>query len=150
MQKENISMLACPYKYRSRCGENTRMCTYKNYLMRFELFKATPFGVWGWSWKGPVVFYGAAVSYVGIHGLHTYKTYNRNNDINMQKILTVYCCDVEAVEGDGGLTPRRRSCDFTRFISSNKLLWFSCMPCLTCGSVVWSKIHDCSVLWLCK
>ena len=67
-------------------------------------------------------FYSAAVSYVGIHGLHTYKTYNRNNDINMQKILTVYCCDVEAVEGGGGLTPRRQSCDFTWLISSNKLL----------------------------
>ena len=54
--------------------------------------------------------------------LPTYKSYNRNNDINMQKILTVYCCEVEAVMGGGGLTPSRRSCPLILLISSSKLI----------------------------
>ena len=54
--------------------------------------------------------------------LPTYKSYNRNNDINMQKILTVYCCEAEAVVGGGGLTPSRQSCPLILLISSSKLI----------------------------
>ena len=58
-------------------------------------------------------FSRAAVSYLGMAACTDLvptklepTNKKRDNDINMQKIPTVYCCEVEAVEGGGGLTPK--------------------------------------------
>lgn len=78
-----------------------------------------------------------------ILGLGTYETgiyKDRKNDINMQKIPTVYCFEVEAVVGGGGgLIPSKRSCPLILLISRSKLIWFSWIFCLRRVSVVWLK-----------
>ena len=79
-----------------------------------------------------MVFHGArtAVSYLGMAASSdlvpmTLESTNkdRKNDINMQKIPTVYCFEVEAVVGGGGgLIPSKRSCPLILLISRSKLI----------------------------
>ena len=140
-RKKNISMLACLYKIDSS-REEKHTNVYLQETIWWELFKATPFGVWGGPEKDWWFFTAHRLLsriWAWLDGLSTYKSYNRNNDINMQKIQTVYCCEVEAVVGGGGLTPSRWSCPLILLISSSKLIWFSWIDCLRRGSLVWLK-----------
>ena len=103
------------------------MCTYKNYLMTFdESFSRLLLLDCGGGPEKERWFFTAhgllSRIWARLDGLSTYKSYNRNNDINMQKILTIYCCEVEAVVGGAGLTPSMRSCPLILLISSSKLI----------------------------